>query len=197
MDKFFIGLGIILIITAGLYIFFTPQKSVSVIPASQGGAVEEAFSLRAYANDMYGVTFTYPSNYVLSEAEHDGYHSIFLTDKKDLPAPQNGEGPPGISLVIYKNTDQAPLVSWLKSAEGSNFNLANGMYASTTVSGETAVSYHWSGLYEGSSVAFALNNYIFIGSVTYIAPDDPQIKIYRDVLSSIELSSVAATSSAL
>ncbi len=124
-----------------------------------------------YTNATYGISFVYPKAYVLSEIDVPGerkHHVIVLTRKEDLPLPANGEGPPAITIDIFQNDiDKHTTESWIRNTSSSNFKLGEGRLASTTISGMPALSYRWSGLYEGTTIALAQPNWVYAFSVTY------------------------------
>lgn len=144
-----------------------------------------------YANERYGISFSYPEEYIIDEGERgdaEGDHyAIVLNRKIDLPPPQNGEGPTGISIDIYRNADHPTLLSWLTAANASNFQLSDGAYASTSVGGISAAHYRWSGLYEGETTAFLHKEYVFAVSVTYLSPEDSHRDVYGELLDSLSL----------
>jgi len=78
------------------------------------------------------------------------------------------------------------LEQWLTTSE-SNRNLGSSALVERTVDGADAVSYHWSGLYEGDTTAFLHNGSIVVVSVTYIAPEDEIRAVYVKILSSLDL----------
>lgn len=155
-----------------------------------GGPSED---LRTYQSEVYGFSFSYPNAYTLSEQEvgtgERNHYSVVLTRTRDLPPPENGEGPPTITVDVYQNNiDRLSLLDWLTGTNFSNFKLSNGTYASTSVSGVEAVRYRWSGLYEGHTVAFNHRDSIIAVSGTYLTPSDAIVKDFESVLFSIRLS---------
>ncbi|MBI5456976.1 hypothetical protein HY969_04545 [Candidatus Kaiserbacteria bacterium] len=153
---------------------------------------QEEPKMLSYSNSTYGISFKYPSTYQLAEKEvgdaHRAHYSIVLMRKEDLPPPQNGEGPPAISIDIYQNDiDRMELVDWVVGTSYSNFKLGTGTYTSTSVSGVEAVRYNWSGLYEGETVAFAHQKNIVAASVTYLDPNNDIRRDFDTLLASILL----------
>lgn len=155
-------------------------------PTSGNGVLR----INTYTNDAYGITFDYPDGYVLQETERGnaerGHYWVTLIRTEDATPPENGEGPTAISIDIYQNNlDKQTLFDWLTGTNDSNYKLSDGASASTTVAGEDAVSYRWSGLYEGETTAFLRNDNIVAISVTYLTPQDVNITVYRDLIKSI------------
>ncbi len=150
-------------------------------------------SLPSFSSSPYGIAFTYPDSYSLTEKEVGTtkrlHHQIVLINKKDLPLPKDGEGPPTITIDIRDNsTDKQSLDSWVKNYNVSNFKLPNGTYATTTVDGIPAITYAWSGLYEGETTVFLHKGNIVVVSVTYLSAKDQIHGDYQYILNSIQLS---------
>lgn len=145
-----------------------------------------------YTSEKFGISFSYPNAYVLTEREvgngERGHYAIVLTRVNDMPVPENGEGPPTITLDIFQNNlDKLTLDAWLTGTNFSNFKLGNGQKASTTVDGTTGVRYDWSGLYEANSVVFLHRDNVVMVSGTYLNPADAIVSDFEDVLASIKL----------
>jgi hypothetical protein len=138
-----------------------------------------------YANDRFGISFTYPEGYILSEKSvaTDHYAIALIREEDAVPVVAGGEGPTAVTIEVY-NAEEGSLVDFLARPE-SNFQISDGTYASMTVAGLDALSYGWSGLYEGETTAFIRNNYVFAVSVTYRSPSDPIRAAYEEVLSSL------------
>jgi hypothetical protein len=178
---------IIIIALAGWGVYYFTVRSASQIPIDEVSKGD----ILTYSNDQYGVVFQYPKSYVLSESEVgtstvDGHHSIVLIKDEDRVPPVNGEGPTAITLSIYEATSTGAFSEWLGSS-ASNRQLSASPTASTTLSSEQAVTYTWSGLYEGRTIAALHNNKIYSLSVTYLNPDDENIGVYEVVKKSLIL----------
>lgn len=145
-----------------------------------------------YENKKFGISFSYPNGYVLEEREIGSgereHYAITLMRQADLPLPKDGEGPPTISIDVFQNNlDRLTLMQWLTETSYSNFKLSGGRYAETTVGGTSAVFFHWSGLYEGNTVAFLHGDVVVAISGTYLAPGDPIALDFEEVLASVRL----------
>lgn len=174
---------LVILVAAGIWMYAETPANGSVFPTTE----------KEYVNDTYGIAFSYPEEYVLTEAERGsaqrGLYVITLMRAEDLPPPVGGEGPPAIDISIYQNNlDTMSLDAWLRGTNASNFKLStNGFVASTTVDGTEAVAYSWSGLYNATTTAFIHKNNIVAVSGMYLMPDDEIIGTYEDLLDSIEL----------
>lgn len=157
---------VLVLVGAGLYVVLRQETP-------QPGEGPRADSLR-YESSQYGISFTYPSGYTLDERSVPGsgerlHHVITLTRTEDLPLPENGEGPPAITIDIYQNDlDKLSTEQWIRNTSASNFKLGDGTLASTTISGWPALSYRWSGLYEGTTIVQARTAWVYAFSVTYL-----------------------------
>ncbi|MDP3646110.1 MAG: hypothetical protein Q8R25_03410 [bacterium] len=169
------------------YVFYATPAGPGVQPNDADNP-----SPKMYTNAVYGISFQYPDTYEISEREagdaHRGHYAITLTRKADLPPPQNGEGPPTVSIDIHQNDiDNMSLLGWLLGTNAGNFKLSDGTYASTTISGREAVRYRWSGLYEADAVAFLHNDWFVTISGTYLDPNDSIRRDFQTVVSSFIL----------
>ena len=127
-----------------------------------------------YSNAAYGLSFSYPDTYVLSELDAPGsgerkHHAVLLMRKEDLPLPQGGEGPPAITIDIYQNNlDKLSAEAWIRNTSESNFKLGDGTITPSTISALPALSYRWSGLYEGTTIVLAQSDWVYVFTVTYL-----------------------------
>lgn len=146
-----------------------------------------------YVNNEYGISFSYPNTYVLNEIDADGsgmrkHHIITLINKSDLPPPVNGEGPTSITIDIYQNNlDKQKTEQWIKNTSASNFKLSNGNIATTTINGTPALSYRWSGLYEGTTVVTSNDNWVYAISVTYMEMGAQIIQDFVKIKNTVKL----------
>jgi hypothetical protein len=147
-------------------------------------------STQQYTNDALGISFSYPSGYIIQEGEHgtatSTHYAIVLTRTKDAQIPENGEGPTDISVDIYGNPAHQTLQDWLGTS-ASNYALAPLPYATTTVAGISGVLYPWSGLYEGITAALPHGDTIVAVSVTYLDQTDTNLSAFQQVLTSLKL----------
>ncbi len=191
------GIVITLAILVTGYMFLLPQTSfVSTQPPS----------LLAYANDAYGISFSYPAGYILSEEDRDTptfkNHRITLIKEEDavpviarLPGTRRGaggEGPVSVVIDISEDTGRTlpytDVLEVVKSSTATNFHLGDGSYSHAKVAGTDALQYQWSGLYEGETTALIhRNKYQIFVSVTYLSPGDPITAAYQTVLTTLNL----------
>ncbi len=152
---------------------------------------------KTYSNQTYGVSFEYPPTYFLEERQMGAtstgrYYSVILTEDNETNKAiregriTNTEGPPAITLDIHPNQNREFVSKWVTTnIQNSNWNLALGGMASTTVGGLPAVSYTWDGLYRGDSAVVATGTNIYMFSATYNSPEDITKRDFPGILSSV------------
>ncbi len=178
MKPIALGIAVTLAVLAAAYLFIaTPAL------APLGEDVGQV-----YANDTYGISFSYPEGYVLSEGQvGEGLYVIQLIREEDaVPVVAGGEGPTALTIEIVSVGEEFTLDDWLK-APTSNFQISDGTYTSRMTAGLPSVHYNWSGLYQGETVALLHEKAAVALSVTYHSPTDPIRAAYDEVLSSLRL----------
>lgn len=173
MTRFLVIIGFFLV-TGATYFFMTGTPAAPTPTPTPTPGAEEQSDMRTYTSAEYGISFEYPDTYTLTEIDSPGsalreHHAIVLQRTEDLPAPEGGEGPLSITIDIYQNNlDNQTTENWIRRSSASNFKLGDMTLASTTIDGKAALSYRWSGLYEGTTVAIARPDWIYAFSVTYL-----------------------------
>lgn len=171
LAKWLLFLSVLLILTGTVLIgrgVYSPAPN----PATDG--------LSDYSSDAYGISFSYPSDYVLTErdiattqAGTKTYHQITLINKNDLPVPANAEGPTAITIGF-----NAPDIQAQPSGRPS---------ATTTVSGFPATSSNWSGLYEGTTIIVTRPNMMYSLSVTFMEMGSHIVQDFVTVRDSVKI----------
>ena len=165
-------IAVLAVIGAAIFIMIRPASEKPAI----GENVVETPKLNQYVNTKYGIEFSYPDGYVLTEqdigntAERD-HHAIAIMKTEDAAkAPESGEGPTAITIDIYGNaTDKLTTEQFIKNTSASNFKISvDGKIATSTVAGQSAFRYTWDGLYRGDSTVVANKTEIYMFSVTYM-----------------------------
>jgi hypothetical protein len=179
-----------IVLLGGVYLFITQApRQEQTTPVS-----------KEYINEKYGLAFSYSASYTLTEHHASGsalrnHHTIVLIPTADLPAPLNGEGPPSITIDAYQNDlDHQTTEGWIRGSSESNFKLGDGTLASTTIDGTPALSYRWSGLYDGTTIAVATPKWIYAFSVTYMEMGAPIIQDFVSIRDSVRIGSPQSTS---
>lgn len=181
---------------------FTLAVIIFVALAGVGYYVSEYGTLgglKLYSSETYGISFSYPKTYFLTEKLQSGsekrYHytiSLFEDtefNRKLVAGEIKGtEGPVAITFDIYQNNiDKLSLLGWMNNSSASNFKLSDGKHVLMKVHSEEAVRYTWDGLYRGDTVAWLAGNNIIAASVTYNASEDSIKKDFEGVLESVKL----------
>lgn len=154
--------------------------------------------MKIYTSDTYGISFSYPKKYFLTEKLQPGsaerYHYVISLfedtefNRKLVAGEVLGtEGPVSISFDIYQNNlDKLTLLGWLNTGN-SNFKLGDGKHELTKVNGKEAVKYSWDGLYQGDTVAWLSGDNLIAGSVTYNSSDDVIRQDFEKILETVKL----------
>ncbi|MCC7500292.1 hypothetical protein IT396_00590 [Candidatus Nomurabacteria bacterium] len=135
-----------------------------------------------------GYSFLYPATYELSSQSMGDMDAIVFLPKGYVP-PEAGEGPPTISVAAFPISEGTTLRQWLASEPRSNWQLIVDDRATraTTVDGEEAIWYHYSGLYENDAVAVIHNNRVIIFTVGYLDPSDQIRTDFNILIENVEL----------
>lgn len=148
---------------------------------------EKVPQFKTFKSDKYGFSFSYPDDYVLTDKEvgdsNRRYNAVVLIHKNDAAPRPNGEGPTAITIDVYPNIEGQTVLEWLTFSNQSNYNLKKAPYAPTSLGGEPGITYKWSGLYEGQTVAFNYEDFIVAMSVTYFEESDKIVKDFEKVKS--------------
>jgi len=179
-------IAVLVIAAAGVYVYLDRTG------ADRDTAPEGA--LKIYSSDALGISFQYPSNYILKErntgnAEREAY-AITLMDKDDVAnIPVGGEGPTAITVDFFQNNvDNLTPEQWIQNTQDSNYKLSpDGVLTPTTVGRVSALAYSWDGLYRGNSIVFGHKRNIVMLSVTMMTPDDQIVTDFAGVVASIQL----------
>ena len=167
---------------------------LAVLSRSQNEPKEKT---KHYESSSIGIAFDYPNNYFLEVKDTGSPQrkrtAIILTeDTEENRLVREGktpprEGPVAITVDIFQNSEKLSAEGWVRGMSYSNFKLSSDEPTIFTYKDRDAVSYRWSGLYEGQSVVFAHKENIVMLSVTFIAPSDSIITVFEDMLESVEL----------
>jgi hypothetical protein len=188
--KWLLLIGVLVSLTWGVYYLF------GIRPVSHTG-VSETANWKTYVSPHYGFSFQYPPTYFLEEkdlgnGERERYTVILTLDTEENRLVREGkspgrEGPVGVTIEMYQNNlDHATTELWIRNTVSSNFKLGPGVLTPSQVGGKSALTYHWSGLYEGDTTATALSNYVYAFSVTYLTPEDDIKKDFAKILDTVQ-----------
>ncbi len=186
MGKLLLVVLVVIIVAFGSA-FLTSRYLVSKLDGT--GGVQTPLMSEYSSED--GVSFTYPPTYRLSsriEGNAERSWDVLTLVPKDYVPPTGGEGPPAISMSVFVNTEGLSLDAWVTGDARSNWKLAlqDGGLGSTTVGGQPALAYRYSGLYETNAVAVAYKGKIFLFEGGWLTPEDQVRKDFDTVLSSVQ-----------
>ncbi len=181
---------VVLIVLLGLFYLIQPVMPVPPTPDDELPPPPVEEPPLTFADPLRRFSMSYPADYfawmpVMAGQPVEDYTVQFFADTAENhavvegpPAGEAGEapgreGPTGIMVNIYRKKPSQDLRSWLAGTPESNFQLGDKQTTATTLAGREALGYHWSGLYEGESIATILNDEeVLVLSATYISPDD-------------------------
>lgn len=146
---------------------------------------------RQYVSGKFGISFSVPDGYFIAHeiteegsGERERYTIVLMEDTKEnrdlvsgVSTPER-DGPPTITIGIFQNNlDNYTARSFIEGTSFSNFKLSDGVISETTIAGESALSYHASGLYENKIIVIARQNFVYMFTAFY---NDPKDKILTD-----------------
>lgn len=176
-----LGIVIVLSLVAAGAIFYGGS---AFAPSSQQSLVQ------TYSNEAYGLSFSYPVGYVLSErsGNNNAYHITLIREEDAVPVVGGGEGPRAITVDVYTLPEDQTVIDWMNTSPFSNFGLGQEKkYEERVVAGTTAVRYSWSGLYEGITTVLTQGNRVYTISVSFNSPADDIRFDYESVLDSLRV----------
>lgn len=177
---------IMVVILGGLALFLNKNASSPI-----DNQTNNSDSTLTYTNSDLGFSFEYPGTYVVEERDLDTanrYHKSLVLMPVGYVAPVGGEGPTTINVDVYQNNlDKQSVELWVKGSAQSNYKLGDGVITPTAVSGVSALSYNWDGLYSGHTVVFAHAENIITVSETFLSPTDKIRSDFQLVINSFKL----------
>jgi hypothetical protein len=165
MKNTLIAVGVLILILIGGYFLLTAEQAP--------GDEVSAGDVTTYSNPGLGIEFDYeagPNGYVVQEStptDPNGeiVRSIVLMRAEDVAngMPVGGEGPPTITIMVYKNAMKQSSSVWADAhTQYSNINLKMGDALETVVGGANAVRYMADGLYASENVVVAHGENVYV-----------------------------------
>lgn len=184
-----IVLIVVLVVGAFAIAFGFSRYLVSKLDGT-GGAVAPQEEFLQYSSEE-GYSFMYPNTYELSshtEGNAERQWDVLVFLPKGYVPPEAGEGPATIAVSSFPNPEGFDVETWVKGDARSNWKLTLDDRASTTttVGGEPALWYHYSGLYETDAVAVAKGDRIFLFTVGYLGREDQVRKDFNALLKTVQ-----------
>ena len=154
----------------------------------QGSPIQNT-NLLQYASEE-GYQFLYPDRYELSsrtEGNAEREWDVLVLLPKGYTPPQNGEGPPSISISVFPNPEGFSVDQWVMGDMRSNFKLsASQDLAPTEIDGERALFYQYSGLYETDAYAVAHEGKIFLFAGGWMGENDPIRTHFQQLVGTVQ-----------
>lgn len=186
-NQIILGIVVTLALAAAAYLFFTG----SVMAPAPAPATAQV-----YTSEEQGISFLYPEGYYLMERSvgsdtRPQTALVLVEDTEENRAVLDGtattprEGPTAITVDIYPNPEQLSSSAWIEN--DTNWTIRTSDMTPTTVGGKEAVSYTWSGLYEGRSTVVTEGDRAYVFSVTWMTPEDPLLTDYEELLQNVQL----------
>jgi hypothetical protein len=173
-----------------------------VYPPPQKVTTKEGSEWRTrYSGEDVGIAFEYREHkegYFLTEirsTEPDPTFAVafILIGKSEyqevLASTEPREGPPAITIFVFKNTKQQTPAAWASAEKAtSNIELARGDIREYSLSGAGAIRFEADGLYLSDNVIAAKGEYIYVISGTYLEEDSQIRQDFEPFLKSIAFS---------
>lgn len=191
--KWIIAIVLICVAVCGVYFYmpeiFSGESSGESSTGTPTTTVATSTQDISYSSQEFGISFDYPASYthIESNASKGGREIYYITigDEESLSnAPQNGEGPPVMTVGIF-STNATSADAWIRSDNLSGFQLSNGSTTVATVDGVTGVEYMSDGLYAMRNIVVLHNGRAYLFLVGWINENDAIVDDFNDVLSSV------------
>lgn len=154
--------------------------------------------VKTYSSDMVGVSFNYPSDYLLFDVKGEGvggaeYYMIIITPetqvREAIASVYGREWPPSIRTIFYREPNlSVSLEQWVRMKSPSNFDSSDpaqdGTLTPMVVAGIPALKYYVRGLYDSEYVAFIYGEWVVLAASDERGADT--VKDFQTVLSSIQ-----------
>ncbi len=147
-----------------------------------------------FTYELAGFSFPYHPQFIVEEKINNGSTRTVTLMPRTPTSPQAvaGEVEPRMQCIIFNNTENRPLMSWVESEDHATLAgvlMSSTTYPSTDIPGKEAVGFKTDGLYVSDHVAFENKGHFIDCSVEYITLDDPLRMNFVTFISNIKLSS--------
>ena len=180
--------GFVIVVAGGVSLYAVSVNRDRYVPPQEATSTPEAMS--DFYSEHLGLQFNYSNIYEATTTQlkngKDQWDVVTLVPRGYV-APENGDGPAAISLQAIPNPKNLSVENWIKKDSRSNWMLAehDGGIGSTTVGGEPALAYKYSGLYNTSAVVVAHNDMIYFFTGEWNAPEDRLYADFQTLLQSV------------
>jgi hypothetical protein len=186
--------------TAALRLGPSPSANAPVAQPPVNSPVTAAPSdLVRHADPGIGLSFSYvagPDGYVLeelppAEADRTAFVKTFILmrtdDRRELMRSDEGrEGPPTMSVMVFRNPDGLDAASWIRSESASGYVYGATAPIDTAVGGEHAVAYEGDGLYRTDNAVVARGGLTYVFSASWSDASSRIRADFADMLRTIE-----------
>jgi hypothetical protein len=152
-----------------------------------------------YVSEKFGISFSVPKGYFIAHeiteegsGERERYTIVLMEDTKENRGLVTGsstperDGPPTITVGIFQNNlDNYTARSFIDGTSFSNFKLSDGVISETTLEGESALSYHASGLYENENIVVAHQDFVYMFTAFYNSPGDKILADFKETMKTV------------
>ncbi len=151
----------------------------------------------AYTNPALGFKFIYQKDrYVMTspphgnEEEADFEEAFVLTLKTDyndmMAATEPREGPPTISVLVYRNTKKQSALQWAEANDSvSNIEMKIGEVKDAVIGGANAIRYAVDGLYPTDTVVVPHGSYVYVLVGSYLDEEYATRKDFEPLMRSV------------
>jgi hypothetical protein len=175
-----------LALIAGGYLLFSRYLAGRLDGAGGVSAPQE--HMLQYSSEE-GYSLAYPDTYELSSRTETGGGQVWdvltLVPKGYVP-PQDGEGPPAITVSSFSDAEGLPLEQFLQSEPKTNYGLSDQVLAPVAVGGKPALAYTYGGLYENDAIAAAANGRVYVFAAGWMQAGDRIRGDFRNVIKSVQ-----------
>lgn len=187
-------LVIVVALVAAGYVYYTGMHRGDAPPA----VPTVATTTEVLASEEYGFSLPYrasPDGYVMvmpadiPEGDLLFYRALFGADEyaaqAEVDVPR--DGPPVITVSVYRNSMSRPAEEWIRENEESNFALAPRDEIGTARIGETTyATYQYDGLYLTDAYVVVRDGYAYLFTVGFADAGSPMREDLRTMLGQIE-----------
>lgn len=171
-----------LAVAAGAYFLYSGRLEGRLDGIGSAAAPADS-GIETYRLEALGISFDYPSAVYDVQTHQEG--TVALLPAGFVP-PQDGEGPPSITITSLDNAGGLALEEFLKKEPRTNFALSDQKLSTTTVGGRLAYAYSHSGLYETDAVAVATGEKVYVFAAGWMQADDRIRQDFKDIIKSVK-----------
>jgi len=181
---------ILLLLLVGLSWFFFFQEKNTETPPLELPEKTVHFPKFGLAFDYDHETMTLINQENQTKGDQVFQVNLFTTSEyeallqSDIPR----EGPPGISVEVYRNPMSLDKRTWILQNPAPNFDPAKSDdLINVYIGAENYDSYFWDGLYRARTLVTEKNGYLYLLTTTYLSETDSHLESFEEILLSLTL----------